>query len=466
MNGVVRGRGRPAEWARQARGRLLVVVLALLGFQLASLVAPAYACGCGAMVPDGQRSMYVNRERSVVRWDGREEQIVMSLTVSGDARTAAWIMPVPNRATVELGDAALFDQLDAETAPERRTREYFWPRGHDWPWDMFESGDTAGAAPQDPESSVDVVGRERLGPFDVARLTATDSGALGDWLDENGFELPDRLDAALEPYVRQQWEYVAIRLAPEDADGSENAEGPGSSEGTENGESTTTDTPLSGTLDPLHLTFASDELVYPMRLSRLATTPQSLGLYVLAEHRMEPSSAIGGDEPEVTYAGPVAGAVGTLGDLTEGGTDFLTAVEQDFPRPERISGDHALRRAAADDTYREVIYVDEMWTVWGIPGWLLSFGIGIAVLAIKAVAVAIVLKRNAKRQLPPVPPPGAAFMPPGAYPHGAPGSPMPPGAYPQGAPSPMPAPMPAPAPPTTPAPTPAPPADPKSGPND
>ncbi|WP_405893512.1 DUF2330 domain-containing protein [Streptomyces sp. NBC_00104] len=442
MKGFVRGRARPAEWAhgrRGARERLLVVVLALLGLQLASLVAPAYACGCGAMVPDDGRNMSVNRERSVVRWDGREEQILMSLTVSGDARTAAWIMPVPNRATVKLGDAAVFDRLDEETAPVHERREYFWPRSHDWPFDMFESDGMAGdAAPRDPRSSVDVVGRERLGPFDVARLTATDSGALGDWLDENGFALPDRLDTALEPYVRRKWEYVAIRLAPEDSEGSEGS---------------AASTPLSGTLDPLHLTFASDEPVYPMRLSRLAATPQALGLYVLAEHRMEPGSAIGGNEPEVTFAGRLGAPVGTLGDLTAGGTDFLTAVEQDFPRPELISGDHTLRRAAADDTYRKVIYVDEMWTVWGIPGWLVSFGIGIAVLAIKAVAVAIVLKRNAKRQLPPLPPPGAVFMPPGAYP---PGAPMPPGAYPQGPPAPMPVPVP----------VPVPPADTKSAPND
>lgn len=460
-NGFARGRARPEAGARKARGRLLVVVLALLGLQLASLVAPAYACGCGAMVPDGERSMYVNREMSVVRWDGREEQIVMSLTVAGDARTAAWIMPVPNRATVKLGDAAVFDQLDEETAPEYRKREYYWPRSQDWPFDMFESDGMAGdAAPQDPRSSVDVVGRERLGPFDVARLTATDSGALGDWLDENGFELPDRLDAALEPYVQQKWEYVAIRLAPED---------------------TASDLPLSGTLDPLHLTFASDEPVYPMRLSRLATTPQALGLYVLAEHRMEPSSAIGGDEPEVTFAGRLDGSVGTLGDLTEGGTDFLTAVEQDFPQPGLISGDHTLRRAAADDTYRKVIYVDEMWTVWGMPGWLVSFGIGMAVVAIKAVAVAIVLRRNARKQ-PPMPPAGAVFMPPGAYPQGGAGAypqggtgaypqggPVPPGAYPQGGPGAYPQggpgayPQDAPVPPGAPAP---PPVDRKPGPND
>lgn len=108
-------------------------------------------------------------------------------------------------------------------------------------------------------------------------------------------------------------------------------------------------------------------------------------------------------------------------------TDYLTAFEQSFPRPERISGDHTPRRAASDEPYREVIYVDEMWTVGGIPGWLFSFSLGIAVLAIKAVAVGIVLRRNARRQLPPVPPgayPPGVFAPPGTYP---PGGPVPPG---------------------------------------
>ncbi|MEV8408408.1 DUF2330 domain-containing protein [Streptomyces niveus] len=52
--------------------------------------------------------MGVDRETSVVRWDGATEQIVMRFTVNGDAREAAWIMPVPGRADVELGDPALF----------------------------------------------------------------------------------------------------------------------------------------------------------------------------------------------------------------------------------------------------------------------------------------------------------------------------------------------------------------------
>ncbi|MET7702009.1 DUF2330 domain-containing protein [Streptomyces sp. NPDC005485] len=355
---------------------------ALLALQVGSLIAPAYACGCGAMVPDRDRHVSVGREMSVVRWDGRQEQIVMRLTVAGDARTAAWIMPVPHRATVKLGDSALFDTLGTTTEPEHRTRPYFWPRDGDWP---FDDTDTSSAAPGDGagSSSVNVVGRERLGPFDVARLTASDSGALGDWLSDNGFRLPARLDRALQPYVDQGWEYVAIRLAPENKE-----------------------TPLGGTLDPLHLTFASDTLVYPMRLSRLAQNPQSLGLYVLAAHRMEPSSAIGGSAPQLVYAGRVKAKSGPLAALTSGGTDFLTAIDQEFPVPSRISGDHELRRTAGDATYRRVIYDDELLTVAGVPAWLLTVGGALALVIVVVTVIAVRVRRR------PIPPPPPVYAPP------------------------------------------------------
>lgn len=97
--------------------RVTVVVLALLALQVGSLVAPAHACGCGALIPGDRQRVNVGREVSLVRWDGRQEQIVMSLQIGGDARQAAWIMPVPNRATVQLGDPGLFDELAAATAP-------------------------------------------------------------------------------------------------------------------------------------------------------------------------------------------------------------------------------------------------------------------------------------------------------------------------------------------------------------
>ncbi|MER8086118.1 DUF2330 domain-containing protein [Streptomyces sp. NPDC094048] len=359
----------------------------LVSLQLGSLISPAYACGCGAMVPSRATQVSVDRETSVVGWDGRTEQIVMRLTVRGDAPEAAWIMPVPHRASVELGDPSLFSELTTLTAPVRATRHYFWPRSGDWPF--ADSGDGARVGgPSAGAPPVQVVGRERLGPFDVARLAATDPEALQKWLKDNGFELPDRLATALTPYVDQKWEYVAIRLAPRDGK-----------------------SPLVGDLDPLRLRFASDRLVYPMRLSKLAATPQRLGLYVLAAHRMEPRGAIGGDAPQVTYAGRLdprspGGDTGALEAVKGGKPVFLTAIEQSFPHPERIDGDHELRAAGADAPYRTMVYTDRLLTVGGIPVWVLSLLGAVLVAAGSALLVLRVRRRR------PVAPPPPVVVPP------------------------------------------------------
>lgn len=373
--------------------RIGLVMGALLTLQLVSIASPAYACGCGAMVHGTDTRLSVRQETSAVRWDGRDEQIVMSLTVDGNAPKAAWIMPVPHRATVTLGDRALFSDLERATAPVHKDRDHFWPSDGDWPFtrDHHTVGDGT-PAPSAAAPPVGVVDRQRLGPFDVARLTATDPEALRSWLAANGFQLPPALSTELRPYVAQKWEYVAIRLAPASGEG-----------------------PLTGTLDPLKLTFASERVVYPMRLSRLAKTAQSLKLYVVSAHRMEPESAIGGAAPEVLYAGKVpledAGLARFAGVsyAAEGTTPYLTALSQSFWQPSTITGDHELKRAADDTPFQRVIWTNHLMRVAGIPAWLLTVGTGLTAVATTAL---LLVRRGLRRRRVVVPPAPVVVPPP------------------------------------------------------
>ncbi|MET7298702.1 DUF2330 domain-containing protein [Embleya sp. NPDC005575] len=376
--------------------RVLRLLLAVVSIQVLMVAQPAWACGCGAAVPAGGRTLTVGQETSVVRWDGRVEEIDMQLTVSGDAEQAAWIMPVPSRASVTLGNSAMFDELEHVVAPVERVRHYFWPKSGDWPFSGDSGGGEKSARAGAPPGAggVEVVGRERLGPFDVARLAADNPQVLGSWLTQNGFHLPAALTTALEPYVRQHWEYVAIRLAPEAPAGG--------------GARPTT---LRGSLDPLHLSFASERLVYPMRLSQLAKVPQHLRLYVVAAHRMQPRSDIGGAPPEVLYAGrPDTGRSAGPGQSTgiadrlapiDGKPAFLTAIDQNFPTPARIVDDHELHPTARDDGYQRADYRDELLTVAGIPVWLLSV---LGALVVLLVAVLVWRRRRIARRRPPIAP--------------------------------------------------------------
>ncbi|MBA9006136.1 DUF2330 domain-containing protein [Thermomonospora cellulosilytica] len=345
--------------------RVFAVVCLLAVWSGGGLVRPSWACGCGAMITAGS-DLRVDRETSIVRYDDRTrtEDIVMRLAVRSDARDAAWLFPTPSRARVRLGDQTWFRQLERLTAPKVVKRRHWWDGdGGD--------GASAGAPPGASGGGVSVLEERRLGPFQVATLAADDSGALAGWLERNGYRLSDRLDEALRPYVRMGWTYVAVKLAP----------GAGAE--------------LNGELDPLHVSFRSDEIVYPMRLSRLADNDQSVHLYVLGAHRVEHRGPEGRGFG-VTFAGWVEPRQVASARLREflGGRMFLTEVVNQGLEPQDVDDDFRYRYTA-DRPHREVVYVDEYVEVLGVPAGRALVAAG--VLAAAAVAVTAVRRRGAGR---------------------------------------------------------------------
>jgi hypothetical protein len=298
------------------------IVLACLG-SLAFLTSPADACGCGAYIPrDGSAS--VSQERVVLRWDGKTEDIVMSLGILGQSQDAAVILPVPSRAELKLGDARIFDELAEFTKPkveERRVPARL----------MLGAGAMPGGA------AVTVLERKQLGPFDVSNLAANDANALGEWLKANGYyqNFSPRLARALQPYTEQGWNFVAVRVRP------------GMS-----GDA------LKGNLDPLWATFATEKLVYPMRASANATNRQTVTLYVLADHRVTKTKAFG--DSQVTFAGwiePTALKADSVLKPFVTRKWFLTKFE-DAVNPDQVNDDFFFTTAPTDEAYRAVKIVE------------------------------------------------------------------------------------------------------------
>jgi hypothetical protein len=307
---------------------IAVVLVVLAAAVLFNVASPAWACGCGAYVPDNPGSSVAD-ERALIAWDGTTEDILMSLSVTGSSDRAAWIMPVPSAARVSLGDTEVFEDLGEITAPRIEYRDSWWPT---IPWLVWAgaASDTAGA----PAGAVNVLGRQRLGPFDVTRLAADDPTALANWLMDNGFPHPEGLDDNLAPYVADGWEIVAIQLVPAETDGA-----------------------LSGALQPLRLSFASDTVVYPMRLSRSATMSQYIDLYVLAPHRMDPSAVpVASDRPTLEYAGPIERSDSAALTDFAGDAAFLTRWKNTIFDPAAIEGDYVFEQAPADTPFQQVVY--------------------------------------------------------------------------------------------------------------
>jgi hypothetical protein len=331
--------------------RALLVLALAAGFAVAPVV-PAAACACGGVAPTPGSDVAVGEEHAIVSWQDGVEQIDLLLAVLSTDSEAGLVFPTPSPATVSLGDREDFAAIDRVTTPER-VEEYDW-----WTLRGIGDGATAGAPPE----VLDVV---QLGPIEATTLAASDTAGLQTWLADNDYALSPAVTDLLGGYVDRGWFFVALKL--------------------------TGDAPLDGGLDPLRFTFASDTLVYPLEMSRAATSPQTVRLFVFADHRQRVIFTGAGTPPAsfTSWAAPVTGTE------VAGFGDFLTVHELYFSEPEsQILGDLEFVDTLTDDTTGTEYTVVVPVGLLGIPlGWLLT---GFAVAG-ALVALLVVTAVGAKR---------------------------------------------------------------------
>jgi hypothetical protein len=302
---------------RQAR--LLVGLLVI-----ASLVifVPFPALADGYIVPlygiKGDVEMPAQKAIIVYDSESDHEDLILSIKLFAESPEAAWVVPVPSLPDVRAASTDWFVQLSNLTQP----MEYVSTSPSCCP---FWLG--SGSAPV----GVEVVERERVGLYDVSTLSANDSAALLEWLDENGYAFPEEGGAILEAYVRDGgWYFVAARVLPEEADN------------------------LDGDVHPLWMSFDAQEPVYPMRLTALVGGTLDVLLYVLADHRMDL------DDFETEFAGeltltPEEGEEeGALVSLLTGRPYFVTRLRNTEFDTQAIVGDLYPHRAPNDSSYRKV----------------------------------------------------------------------------------------------------------------
>lgn len=285
---------------------------------LATLVAlaaarPAGACACGIAY-----GTTVGTERALLSLQDGRQEIVLGLDLAGprgpadaSARRPAVVLPVPATPEVtalEGARARIFEDLEAATKP-------LVTRSTDGDGD----GATAGA----PRGGVTVLSRERIGDYDVTRLRAGDAGDLRAWLNRGGYETPARAEPVLADYVERDWAFVAIRLADAVTGGAR---------------------PLS----PLRVSFASDRLVYPLRLSAVAERPVDVELYVAGEHRVVATNF------DTYFAGFVSALEPALPAATRALVRgrYLTRLGIASDDPARITSDVFFRRGVSDRRFR------------------------------------------------------------------------------------------------------------------
>ncbi len=241
--------------------KLIAVPLAVILFLLTT-ATPVLADG--GFFPDSiYRDLYEVSQKAVILYGNSTgnvtgtytgnytEHLILSISFEGDAEDFAWVIPVPNVPEIAVTDAELFRELSDFTAADV-------PHG-------------GGCEGEGAPGYVDVIEEQVVGPYATAILSATNATALADWLNANGYIFPEEGEEIASEYIEKEWYFVATKI---------NAVEEGTSEAL-----------AEGAIEPIVLSFASNETVYPLRISSLSTAtdePPEVLLYVLSDRLMVP----------------------------------------------------------------------------------------------------------------------------------------------------------------------------------
>jgi hypothetical protein len=223
-----------------------------VGVMLAGLLLmpSTTALADGGFFNDIGQDIYQPSQKAVIFFaDGRED-LILSVRYEGNADEFAWVIPVPARPSVEVADPQLFWEL----ADLTRVHVVSGSRGFAPGMGSLEG------------TGVDVLEEKIVGPYDVAILSAGDPAALVDWLNSNGYSFPEASEEIIEEYIRKGWFFVASRInIGEEASGL-----------------------AKGTIEPLILSFESDRIVYPLRITSVSSDFCEVLLYVFTKQAVVP----------------------------------------------------------------------------------------------------------------------------------------------------------------------------------
>jgi hypothetical protein len=214
-------------------------------------------------------------QKVYIQWDGSQEKLLVQTKYQGPAEEMVWIVPVPSKPTVRLGDGAVFESLSKETTLLDISLTSFTGLQ----MTLRGGGSSGTTSPAEWQ--------EQIGEYDVALLRPVGEEDVVQWLPANGFAIPDTVVPILNDYVRKQWWMVVAKIHPDALT------------------NITRDRLAQGLLHPLELTFASSACVYPMRLTSMAGGPVEELIYIEGPAHYEPATLAGGTWTINIFGGPI-----------------------------------------------------------------------------------------------------------------------------------------------------------------
>lgn len=243
----------------------------VLAFFICGGIALAF---CGFYVAKIDTGLFNESSEVIIAREGNRTILTMSNDFKGEVSEFALVVPIPyvfTQEQIQVGDPAIFDRIDAYSAP--RLVEYFdsdpcFSYGRDGMLFEMAAPSSSSAEFENYAKSLGVTIEEQfsVGEYDILILGAEESGGLETWLIENGYTLPEGAREALAPYIAMDMKFFVAKVNLEAF----------SDSGFKN-------------LRPLLMAFESQDFMLPIQLGMVnAAGPQDLVIYLLSpEGRVE-----------------------------------------------------------------------------------------------------------------------------------------------------------------------------------
>ncbi|MFT4661827.1 MAG: hypothetical protein ACI8XB_002108 [Patiriisocius sp.] len=189
------------------------------------LIAQTAQPFCGFYVAKASSSLFNNKSQVILVRDGNLNTITMSNDFKGDVDQFAMVVPVPvilDREDIKVVSRGLFDRLDAYSAP--RMVEYYDSNPCEVAeYELMEDAVSIGfmdnvapisksAVRKNKEYGVTIEAKYNVEEYDILILSATKSTGLQEWLEINGYKIPEKAQEVLKPYIKNKMKFFVVKV--------------------------------------------------------------------------------------------------------------------------------------------------------------------------------------------------------------------------------------------------------------
>jgi MYXO-CTERM domain-containing protein len=189
---------------------------------VATMARDSRACGGCFIRPSTQNATVVTDHRMIFAVSPTQTTLYDQIQYSGSPSDFAWVLPIHGQVGLGVSSDLLFSVLDQNTrttilAPPYPCQPCNCGFGGGAGGGGFGLGGVSNSPPPPMAPGVTVTAQQVVGPYATVQLhpnSTADTAALTAWLQANSYSVPVAVDPIIGAYVREGFDFLAIKLVP------------------------------------------------------------------------------------------------------------------------------------------------------------------------------------------------------------------------------------------------------------